>query len=108
LSHKGDYSKCQFCPKCGVKSLEFDRYQESSKKGIRNAEFICLTCGFGFRIEASARVQAANTLFRRHRAMRDGKFECGVSPEAAKEWVKFQEGRQERWKQRVERRGTSL
>ena len=104
MSHKGAYSGLRFCPKCGVESLEFDRYRPTCDK----PEYICKTCGLGFRILESARVQMANQLFKQHRTMRVGKIYEGVSPEVAERWVKFTEEQHLRWQKRVDRRGTSL
>lgn len=105
MPHRGDYSKCRFCPKCGVESLEFDRYREN--KGFPKAEFICRTCAFGFCITQSARVTAADTLFRQSRKVRDGKFSDGVAPEVAEKWIEFTEKRHQRWYHRLLRRGTT-
>jgi predicted RNA-binding Zn-ribbon protein involved in translation (DUF1610 family) len=105
MPHKGDYSKCRFCPKCGVESLQVDRYREGRRTGCNVAEYICGTCGFGFRITNSARVAAADLLFSQHRKLRGGKFEQGVPIEVAEKWVEFTEDRHERWQKRLEKRG---
>lgn len=74
---RGPYRECRFCPKCGVESLERDRYEEA--KNCPHAEYICRTCGLGFRIGPSKRVAAADDLFREHRKMRHNKFGDGVA-----------------------------
>lgn len=105
MSHKGDYAKCRFCPKCGLERIEFDRYRADSN--YCKAEFVCNSCGFGFRLSESARVQAAAQLFAQERKVRTGKFEHGVTPEAAEAWLKHTEKAHESWLQRLIRRGTA-
>lgn len=105
MAHHGDYSRLRFCPKCGVESIEFDRYKEH--KNHPHAEYICRTCGLGFRIGRSYRVEAADLLFKRHRQLRTGKMGDGVSPEAAEKWIKATEKRHKRWWDRLLRRGTT-
>ena len=105
MTHRGDYSGLRFCPKCGVGSLEFDRYREP--KNFPIAEYICMTCGFGFRISQSKRVQDADVMFKRDRQLRTNKFEMGVTPATAEKWVEFTEKRHERWYKRLLKRGTT-
>lgn len=78
---KGPYKDVRFCPKCGVESLDRDRYMED--KNVPHAEYVCRTCGLGFRIGPSKRVGTAENLFREHRRMRHNKFGDGVTAENA-------------------------
>ena len=86
----GAYARVSFCPLCGVEALEKDRYREA--KNCPKAEYICKSCGFGFRICESARVQLANQLFANERKYRNHKtMGEGVSPEIAEKAVQFLE-----------------
>lgn len=105
MARKGDYSNLRFCPKCGVEAIEFDRYREH--KSCSHAEYICKSCGLGFRISRSSRVETADALFKQHRKVRTGKMGDGVSPEAAEQWIRHTEVRHEKWWQRLVRRGTT-
>ncbi len=71
------YASCSFCPKCGVPNLERDNYRKdnepANKKSAGATEFICMTCGLGFLLTASKRVEHGNSLFKQHRALRSGK-----------------------------------
>lgn len=80
MSHsRGNYKDCRFCPKCGVETLERDRYMEA--KNCPHAEYLCRLCGFGFRIGQSARVTLALKLFREHRQIRHNQFADDVTDE---------------------------
>jgi rubredoxin len=104
MSKHGDYSGLRFCPRCGLERLEFDRYRE--RKSIPAAEYVCGGCGFGFRIQKSARVEDADLLFKRSRQVRVGKFHEGIAPEVAEAFLEHTEKRHERWYRRMLRRGT--
>lgn len=91
MAKYGAYARAAFCPLCGVESLEKDRFRES--KNCPKAEYICRSCGFGFRICESARVQLANTMFAKERQYRTHKtMGDGVPPEIAERAVQFLEG----------------
>lgn len=81
---RGPYRNCRFCPKCGVESLDKDRYMEA--KNCPYAEYICGVCGFGFRLVPSRRVAVAEEYFREDRKVRLGKFQDGVSEENKQKW----------------------
>ena len=76
------HENIRFCPYCGVQSLERDWYKQAPPapgggggKGVKQVasgmEFICRTCGFGFRIGKSARWQLVEELHRRERRQRN-------------------------------------
>jgi rubredoxin len=83
---RGPYREVRFCPRCGVESLDKDRYLEG--KNCPHAEYVCRTCGLGFRIGPSRRVAAADDLFREHRKRRHNRFADGVSEENANAFCK--------------------
>jgi hypothetical protein len=78
---RGPYREVRFCPLCGVESLDKDRYLE--EKNCPHAEYVCRTCGLGFRIGPSRRVATADDLLREHRKRRNNRFGDGVSEENA-------------------------
>lgn len=67
------FSTCSFCPKCGVQNIQRDTYRQDNELNNRHSgrpEFICLTCGFGFLLSSSLRVEHGNALFKAHRSIR--------------------------------------
>jgi hypothetical protein len=76
------HANIKFCPHCGVESLDRDWYKqaepapggggEKGKKQIASGvEFICRTCGFGFRIGKSARWHTVEDLHKKARQERN-------------------------------------
>lgn len=87
----GPYSRCRFCPLCGNETLQKDDYKQGRTKS--SAEYICRTCGFGFRIGASARVYMIDEMHRDIRKQRTHKtMGAGVPPDVAEKCVEFLEG----------------
>jgi hypothetical protein len=74
-----------------MEALEKDRYRDA--QNCDRAEYICKSCGFGFRIGQSARVTMATNLFQEHRRYRDHKtMGAGVPEEVKQKFVEFLEG----------------
>lgn len=73
-------SNIRFCPMCSCESLFRDSFRERHDQHV---EYWCGTCGFGFRIQPSRRVQEAEELTRRDRMLRMQKdfIERGLPPE---------------------------
>jgi hypothetical protein len=67
---KGIFAKASFCPFCGVRSLERDRYGETLADPRYKNEFSCTACGMGFSLGPSMRYQQAIRLAKAHREMR--------------------------------------
>lgn len=96
------HENVRFCPKCGVDSLERDYHRQAlpklgggGEKGTSQTdgtEWICLTCGLGFKIKKSTRWHLAEELFRSERKRSPVKFnvEC-VGQEIADEYERTRE-----------------
>lgn len=74
------FAAARFCPWCGSESIRRDDYHLShpTKRQQKNPtcpppEFVCSSCGTGFRLSASRRHSDANDLFAMHRKMRNGR-----------------------------------
>lgn len=52
-------NEIRFCPRCGVESVQRDRYGEERTPPKFYCEWLCLSCGFGFKIDRSTRVAVA-------------------------------------------------
>jgi len=76
------HENIRFCPHCGVESLDRDFYRQAEPqpggggaKGVKQirsgTEYICRTCGFGFRIGKSARWHTVEELHQRERRLRN-------------------------------------
>ncbi len=66
----GTFAKLEFCPFCGVRGLERDRWGEKREKPVYKSEWICSSCGRGFAVHQSTRGMFASTLAKQHREMR--------------------------------------
>lgn len=60
----------RFCPKCGVESVERDRYGEDRTPPRYKCEWLCSACGFGFLVDRSMRSMVASQLATEMRKMR--------------------------------------
>lgn len=63
----------QFCPWCGVMSLQRDDYRNEMIKEQNNpdgVDYVCLTCGRGFRLNNSFRSRLAFRLLREEAGLR--------------------------------------
>lgn len=68
MSHsRGILYSARFCPWCGVSNISRDEYKNRN----RRVEFICGSCGVGFRLLESTRRQDANHLFTIERKVRE-------------------------------------
>ena len=63
-------NEIRFCPKCGVESVERDRYGEERTPPKFACEWICLACGLGFRVERSTRAAVAMQMSKEMRKSR--------------------------------------
>ena len=52
-------NEIRFCPRCGVQSIERDRYGEQRDPPKFHCEWLCLACGLGFRVDRSTRANVA-------------------------------------------------
>lgn len=60
----------KFCPRCGVASVERDRYGEERTPPRFKCEWLCSACGFGFLVDRSLRSTIAAQIANQMRKMR--------------------------------------
>jgi hypothetical protein len=68
MSHsRGKLHLAKFCPWCGTEAPVRDHFEGAPNQRV---EFVCLSCGVGYRLLESTRRNAAANLFRQQRKIR--------------------------------------